>query len=108
MYQEFSRTGSRILGALSQLHNFFVNSPVWVQPGTVPETSRDYESENQEYNEDHSHNDPHPRVGISANSYPHSVKLDPHQVHHMSWLKDWLDIFSFGESNMSFGLLYFQ
>ena len=63
--QEFSRRKSRILGALSKLDEFHLNSQVRMQSGTAPEHSWNYDRENQEY-EDRSQNDPHPEVGTSV------------------------------------------
>ena len=44
---EFSRTESRILGALSKLDEFLLSPQVWVHSGSVPETSRIFNGENQ-------------------------------------------------------------
>ena len=63
--QEFSRTESRILGALSKLDEFVLNPQVTVQSGTVPGTSRNVKTENQEPTEDRSQNDPRPEVDES-------------------------------------------
>ena len=60
--QEFNKTESRILGALSKLNEIFLNSRVWTQSGTVPGISRNADVENQEPNGDRSQNDPHPEV----------------------------------------------
>ena len=61
--QEFSRTVSRILGALSKLDDFLLNPLVRTHSGTVPGTSRNNDLENQESNGDRSQNDPQPEVG---------------------------------------------
>ena len=45
--QEFSRTESRILGALSKLDEFLLNPKVRVRSRFVPETSRNPSRENQ-------------------------------------------------------------
>ena len=74
--QKFSSTKSRVLGALSKL-DIFLNSQVHMGYGTVPGTSRNSESENQELNEDRSQNDPHPEVRTSVSRSPHSVNSDP-------------------------------
>ena len=55
--QEFSRTESRILGALSKLHEFLLNPQVRTCSGTVPVTSRNNDFENWEPTEDRSQND---------------------------------------------------
>ena len=82
--QKFSKINSRILGAVLKLHlhEFLLNSQLWVQSGTNPETSRNSDRENQEYNEDHSQNDPHPYVDTSVNRSLHTMNLDPDLVHH--------------------------
>ena len=46
--QEFIKTESRILGALSKLDNFLLNPLLRTLSGTVPETSRNTDVENQE------------------------------------------------------------
>ena len=61
---EFSRTDSRILGALSKLDEFFLNQQIRTHPGTVPGTFRNTNVINQGTNEDDSQSDPHPEAGI--------------------------------------------
>ena len=53
----------------------FLNSQSQVQSGTAPQTSRKYELENQEYDEDRSQNDPQLELGTSVKRFPHSVNL---------------------------------
>ena len=65
--QEFSRTESRISGALSRLDNFLLNAQARVLSGPVPETSWNSNRENQVTNEDRSQNDPHFEVNVSLN-----------------------------------------
>ena len=60
--QEFSRTESRILGALSKLDEFLLKPQIRTHSGTVPGTFRNTNVENQEPNEDRSQDDPHPEV----------------------------------------------
>ena len=62
--QEFSRTESRILGALSKLDEFLLNQQITTHSETVPGTFRNTNAENQGTNEDDSQNDPHPEAGI--------------------------------------------
>ena len=62
--QEFSRTESRILGALSKLDEFFLNQQIRTHSETVPGTFRNTNVENQGTNEDDSQSDPHPEAGI--------------------------------------------
>ena len=62
--QEFSRTESRILGALSKLDEFLLNQQIQTHSGTVPGTFRNTNVENQGTNEDDSQSDLHPEAGI--------------------------------------------
>ena len=62
--QEFSRTESRILGALSKLDEFLVKQQIRTHSETVPGTFRNTNVENQGTNEDDSQSDPHPEAGI--------------------------------------------
>ena len=62
--QEFSRTESRILGALSKLDEFLLNQQIQTHSKTVPGTFRNTNVENQGTNEDDSQSDPHPEAGI--------------------------------------------
>ena len=62
--QEFSKTESRILGALSKLDEFLLNPQIRTHSGTVPGTFRNTNMENQRTNEDDSQSDPHPEAGI--------------------------------------------
>ena len=62
--QEFSRTESRVLGALSKLDEFLLNQQITTHSGTVPGTFQNTKVENQETNEDDSQSDPNPEAGI--------------------------------------------
>ena len=62
--QEFSRTESRILGALSKLDEFLSNQQIHTHFETVPGTFRNTNVENQGTNEDDSQSDPHPEAGV--------------------------------------------
>ena len=62
--QEFSRTESRILGALSNLDEFLLNQQIRMYSGTDPETLRNTNVDNQGTNEDDSMSDPHPEAGL--------------------------------------------
>ena len=62
--QEFSRTESRILGALSKLDEFLFNQQITTHSETVPGTFRNTNVENRGSNEDDSQSDPHPEAGI--------------------------------------------
>ena len=76
--KEFSRTESRILGALSKLDEFLLNPQVRTCSVAVPGTSRSSNLENQRTNEDRPSDDPGPEVEFSS---PHSgAETDPHRV----------------------------
>ena len=62
--QEFSRTESRILGALSKLDEYLLNQQITTHSGTVPGTFRNTNVDNQGTNEDDSMGDPHPEAGL--------------------------------------------
>ena len=62
--QEFSKTVSRILCALSKLGEFLLNPQIQKHSGTLPGTIRDTGVENQGKNEDDSQSDPHPEASI--------------------------------------------
>ena len=62
--QEFSRTESRFLGALSKLNEFLLNQQIRAHSGTVPGTFRNTNVENQGTNEDDAQSDRHPEAGI--------------------------------------------
>ena len=62
--QEYSRTESRILGALTKLDEFLSNQQIHTHFETVPGTFRSTNVENQGTNEDDSQSDPHPEAGI--------------------------------------------
>ena len=88
--EEFSRTESRILGALSKLDEFLLNPQIRTHSGTVPGTFRNTNVENQEPNEDCSQNDHHPEVRPSVCQSRHSIDSDPdeapHRIH-FQWKK---------------------
>ena len=76
--KEFSRTESRILGALSKLDEFLLNPQVRTCSVAVPGTSRSSNLENQGTNEDRPSDDPGPEVEFSS---PHfGAETDPHMV----------------------------
>ena len=79
--QEFSRTESRILGALSKLDEFLLNQQVRTHSETVPGTFRNTNVENQGTNEDDSQSDPHPEVGPSVCQSRHSIDSDTGETH---------------------------
>ena len=65
--KEFSKTESRILGALSKLDEFLLNLQVRTCSLAVQGTSRNANSENRETHGDRSSDDPYPKVGY----FPH-------------------------------------
>ena len=75
--KEFSRTESRILGALSKLDDFLPNPQVRTCCVAVPETSRNGNSENREPTEDRSLDDPCREVRYS---FHHSGNLSSPEV----------------------------
>ena len=81
--QEFSRTGFRIFGALSNLDEFLLNTQKRKHSGTVPGTLRNTDVENQEPNGDHSQDDPHPNVGPSICQSRHSIDSDTDET--LTW-----------------------
>ena len=81
--QEYSRTECRILGALSKLDEFLLNQQIRTHSGTVPETFRNTNVDNQRTNEDDSQSDPHPEVGPSVCQSRHSIDSDTGEAHDM-------------------------
>ena len=79
--QEFSRTESRILGALSKLDEFLLNQQIRTHSETVPGTFRNTNMENQGTNEDDSQSDPHPEVGPSVCQSRHPSDSDTGEAH---------------------------
>ena len=68
--QEYCRTESRILGALSRLDDFLLNPLIQGHSGTIPEASRNTLHTNQGTNVDDSQSDLHPEAGVSQNQTP--------------------------------------
>ena len=80
--QEFSRTESRILGALSKLDEFLLNPQVRTCSVAVPGTSRNNNSENREPTGDHSLDDPCPEVLFSACHTSNLNDSEQEETHH--------------------------
>ena len=99
--KEFSKTESRILGALSKLDEFLLNPQVRTCSVAVQGTSRNANSENRETYGDRSSNDPYPEVGyfphhsgqlnspeaktnsyMVTENYPHMVTGGPEEIRH--------------------------
>ena len=79
--QEYSRTESRILGALSKLDEFLLNQQIRTHSGTGPETFRNTNVDNQGTNDDDSQSDPHPEAAISRSQI--TQKFGPEVGHDM-------------------------
>ena len=80
--QEFSRTVSPVLGALSKLDEFLLSPQVWTYSGTVPGTSWNSDLENREPTMDRSHNDPYPKVELSTRRTSNSADSDQEETSH--------------------------
>ena len=78
--KEFSRTESRILGALSKLGEFLLNPQARTCSVAVPGTSRNSDSENREPNGDRSPNDHCPETMVSSHDFGNlnSSKMEEH------------------------------
>ena len=71
LLKEFSKTESRIFGALSKLDEFLLNPQVRTCSVAVPGTSRNNNSENRETTQDRSSDDPCPEVRYSSHHSGH-------------------------------------
>ena len=81
----FSRTESRILGALARLDDFLMNPLLQNHSGTTLEPSRNASGSSQGTNEDNSQNDLHPEASLfhgqmTRNSGPE----DGHNTEHIT------------------------
>ena len=76
LFNEFSRTESRILGALSRLDEFLVKPLIQGHSGSAPETSRNALGTKQGTHEDDSQSDPHPEARISQSQSTQNFGLD--------------------------------
>ena len=85
--QEFKRTESRILRALSKLDEFLLNQQMRTHSGTVPETFRNTNVDNQGTNEDNSQSDPHPGAGLfrSQTTQNSGQEVGPHSCTYCCW-----------------------
>ena len=79
LFQEFSRTENRILGALSRLDDFLMNPLIQGHSRTATETSRNAYGSNQGTIEDDSQSDPHPEAGIFKSQTTHN--FSPEEGH---------------------------
>ena len=82
--KEYSKTESRIVGALSKLDEFLLNPQVRTCSVAVPGTSRNKNSENREITGDRSSDDPCPEVGYFSHHSGHlnspEAEINPHMV----------------------------
>ena len=86
--QDFIRTESRILVALSNFDEFILNPQVRTCTGTVPGTSRNNDFEKRERTGDRSQNDPYPEVELSVRQVSNSTDSDQEETSHSGQLKD--------------------
>ena len=80
--QEFSRTESRIFGALSKLDEFLLNLQVRTCSVAVPGTSRNNNSENWEPTGDRCLDDPCPELVFSACHTSNLNDSEQEETHH--------------------------
>ena len=85
--KEFSRTESRLLGALSKLDEFLLNTQVWTCSVAVPGTSRNNDSENWEPTGDCSLNDPYPEAVFSSHHSGNLKGSELEESHHRCVVK---------------------
>ena len=81
--REFTRTESRILGALSKLDEFLLNPQIRTCSVVVPGTSRNNISENRETTGDRSSDDPCPEVRYSSHHSGHLNSPETETYLHM-------------------------
>ena len=80
--QNFSRTESCILGALSKIDEFLLNPQLRTCSVAVRGTSRNNNSENREPTGDRSLNDPCLEVEFSASRISKLTESDQEEIHH--------------------------
>ena len=80
--KEFSRTESRILGALSKLDDILLNPQVRTCSVAVPGTSRNSGSENREPTGDRSQSDPCPEAVFSTYHSSNPNDSEQEETHH--------------------------
>ena len=89
--QEYSRTEARILGALTEWDEFLLNQQIRTHSGTVPETFRNANLENQGTNEDDSQSDPHPEAGLfrSQTTQNSDPEVGPYKIIDLRTVQHW-------------------
>ena len=80
--EEFNRTESRILGALSKLDEFLLNPQVRTCSVAVPGISRNNDSENRELSGDRSLGDPCPEAVFSTYHSSNLNDSEQEETHH--------------------------
>ena len=80
--QELNRTESIILGALSKLVDFFINSQIRTFSGTVPGTIWNVDVENREPAGSRSQSDPHPEQEVFTCWASNLTESDPNDTSH--------------------------
>ena len=81
--RDFSKTESRILGALSKLDECLLNPQVRTCSVAVPKTSSNNISENRETTGDRSSDDPCPDLGYFHHHSDQLSSQEPENYHHM-------------------------
>ena len=94
--KEFSRTESRILGALSKLDEFLLNPQVRTCSIAVPGTSRNSNSEKPEPTGDCSLDDPCPGVRFSSHHFGNLISSEVEEYPHRSCANVQICIETFG------------
>ena len=83
LWKEFSKTESRILGALSKLDEFRLNPQVRTCSVAIPGTSRNNNSENLETTGDRSSDNLYPEVGYFSHDSGHLIRPEAESNPHM-------------------------
>ena len=109
LWKEFSRTESRILGALARLDDFLMNPLIQGHSITAPETSRNAFRTSQGTNEDDSQSDPHPEAGVFNNQTTQdSGPKDGHDTDCFKNFDDFLFISISERKNSSLLVLFYS
>ena len=83
--QVFSRTESRLLGALSKLDEFLLNPQLRTFSGTVPRTFQNNDLKHRKPTGDRSQNDRYPGVEFSTLRTSNSADSDQEEYSHSKW-----------------------
>ena len=94
--QEFSRTESRILDALSKLDEFLLNPQIRTFSENTPGRFRNTDIENQEPSGDRCQSDPHPEMEFSACRASNLTDSDPDETSHRDLYAS-CESYNFGE-----------